>query len=152
MILLIHTERTKNNAAVRTAINRRLSPERLTVFNAVRVRKNQRKIELMEVLVMAKCKEFVYSKCRDIYDRITATAENHITIDKVYEDKQNGFKWLLNARGYLHIYRIEPCKADGIICYILQHYRLKADGNLADAGYNLFLTYAEAKKVYDDFE
>ena len=106
----------------------------------------------MEVLAMAKCKEFVYSKCRDTYDRITATAENHITIDKVYEDKQNGFKWLLNARGYLHIYRIEPCKADGIICYILQHYRLKADGNLADAGYNLFLTYAEAKKVYDDFE
>lgn len=101
---------------------------------------------------MAKCKEFVYSKCRDIYDRITATAENHITIDKVYEDKQNGFKWLLNARGYLHISRIEPCKADGKICYILQHYRLKADGNLADAGYNLFLTYAEAKKVYDDFE
>ena len=86
---------------------------------------------------MAKCKEFVYSKCRDTYDRITATAENHITIDKVYEDKQNGFKWLLNARGYLHIYRIEPCKADG---------------SLADAGYNLFLTYAEAKKVYDDFE
>ena len=42
-------ERTKNNAAVRTAINRRLSPERLTVFDAVRVRKNQRKIELMEV-------------------------------------------------------------------------------------------------------
>ena len=37
------------NAAVRTAINRRLSPERLTVFDAVRVRKNQRKIELMEV-------------------------------------------------------------------------------------------------------
>ena len=106
----------------------------------------------MEVLAMAKCKEFVYSKCRDIYDRITATAENHITIDKVYEDKQNGFKWLLNARGYLHIYRIEPCKADGKICYILQHYRLKADGNLADAGYNLFLTYEEAKKAYDDFE
>ena len=152
MTSLIHMERTKNNAAVRTAINRRLSPERLTVFDAVRVRKNQRKIELMEVLAMAKCKEFVYSKCRDIYDRITATAENHITIDKVYEDKQNGFKWLLNARGYLHIYRIEPCKADGKICYILQHYRLKADGNLADAGYNLFLTYAEAKKVYDDFE
>ena len=49
MTLLIHTERTKNNAAVRTAINRRLSPERLTVFDAVRVRKNQRKIELMEV-------------------------------------------------------------------------------------------------------
>lgn len=101
---------------------------------------------------MAKCKEFVYSKCRDTYDRITATAENHITIDKVYEDKQNSFKWLLNARGYLHIYRIEPCKADGKICYILQHYRLKADGNLADAGYNLFLTYAEVKKAYDDFE
>ena len=37
------------NEAVRTAINRRLSPERLTVFDTVRVRKNQRKIELMEV-------------------------------------------------------------------------------------------------------
>lgn len=49
MTSLIHMERTKNNAAVRTAINRRLSPERLTVFDAVRVRKNQRKIELMEV-------------------------------------------------------------------------------------------------------
>lgn len=31
-------------------------------------------------------------------------------------------------------------------------YILKANGNLADEGYEFFMTYAEAKKAYDEIE
>ena len=99
---------------------------------------------------MGKCRNAVYGKeAEAVKNRITG-GQNYY-INTIYTN-ENGFKWYENSRGYIHIIRIEPCKADGKTYYILKHYRLKANGNLADAGYNLFLTYAEAKKAYDDFE
>lgn len=97
---------------------------------------------------MSKCTNAVYdSRTEEIRQRITEGINPFI--NQMYTNS-SGFKWCLNARGYFHIYKIEPCKADGIICYVIQHYRLKPDGNLTDNGYNLFMTYAEAKEAYDN--
>lgn len=101
---------------------------------------------------MAKCTLPIYDKCEDVYKRITASANGHIYINTIYEDKQNGFKWLLNSRLYLHIYRPEPCKCTGGGYYILQHYRLKPDGNLANAGYNLYTSKEDLMTVYNDLK
>lgn len=97
---------------------------------------------------MGKCREAIYNS------EIEATVVQRITegtrpyINQIYTNS-NGFKWCINAKGYYHIYRIEPCKADGKICYIIQHYRLKPNGMLADAGYKLYITYDEAKTAFE---
>ena len=97
---------------------------------------------------MAKCTNAVYdSRTDEIRQRITDGINPFI--NQMYTNS-NGFKWLLNARGYFHLWRIEPCKADGKICYVIQHYRLKPNGMLADSGYNLFMSYAEAKEAFDE--
>ena len=99
---------------------------------------------------MSKCTNAVYdSRTEEIRQRITEGINPFI--NQMYTNS-NGFKWFINARGYFHIYKIEPCKADGIICYVIQHSRLKPDGNLTDNGYNLFMTYAEAKEAYDNLQ
>lgn len=96
------------------------------------------------------------SKCRNaVYDSRTDRIRRQITeginpfINQTYTDS-NGFKWLLNARGYFHIWRIEPCKADRKIYYVIQHYRLKPNGMLADNGYGLFMTYEKAKEAFNE--
>lgn len=49
------------------------------------------------------------------------------------------------------ILRIEPCKADGKIYYMIKHYnRLKPNGMLADSGYSLFMTYEKAKESFNE--
>ena len=97
---------------------------------------------------MVKCTNAVYdSRTDEIRQRITDGINPFI--NQMYTNS-NGFKWLLNARGYFHLWRIEPCKADGKICYVIQHYRLKPNGMLADSRYNLFMSYAEAKEAFDE--
>lgn len=97
---------------------------------------------------MSKCKNAVYdSRTDEIRQQITEGINPFI--NQMYTNS-NGFKWLLNAKGYFHIWKIKPCEADGKICYVMQHYRLKPDGKLADSGYSLFMTYAEAKEVFDE--
>ena len=99
--------------------------------------------------------DITMSKCRNaIYDSRTDEIRQQITeginpfINQMYTNS-NGFKWLLNARGYFHIWRIESRKADGKIYYVIQHYRLKPDGMLADSGYSLFMTHTETKEAFD---
>lgn len=99
---------------------------------------------------MGKCKNAVYGKKAEaVKNRITGGKDYYINTIYTHE---SGFKWYENSRGYIHIFDLEPCKADGKFYYILQHYRLKADGNLADEGYSVYGTYEAAKKAFDDIE
>ena len=99
---------------------------------------------------MPKCKNAVYGKeAEAVKNRITGGKNYYI--NTIYTNEY-GFKWYENSRGYIHIIRIEPCKADGFICYNLQYYRLKANGKLADEGYRFFATYDEAKRAFDAIE
>ena len=99
---------------------------------------------------MPKCRNAVYGKeAEAVKNRITGGKD--YCINTIYTN-ENGFKWYENSRGYIHIINIEPCRADGRVCHILQYYRLKPNGNLVDEGYKFFMTYAEAKKAFDDIE
>lgn len=98
------------------------------------------------------------SKCTlPVYDSRTEEVIRKIhegirpCINRIYTNS-NGFKWCINARGYYHLYRIEPCRADGKIYYVIQHYRLKPDGNLTDAGHSLYSTYEKAKEAFEQLQ
>ena len=97
---------------------------------------------------MGKCTKAVYdSRTYEIRQQITEGV--HPFINQIYTNS-NGFKWYVNARGYFHIYKIEPCKCNGNIYYEIQYYRLKPDGYLVNTGSKLFATYAKAKEAYDN--
>ena len=103
---------------------------------------------MVEDLTMNKCTNAIYdSRTDEIRRQITEGIKPFI--NQMYTNS-NGFKWLLNARGYFHLWQIKSCKADGEICYSIQHYRLKPDGMLADSGYSLFMSYEKAKEAFDE--
>lgn len=73
------------------------------------------------------------------------------TINKVYTHEK-GFKWLINSRGYMHIWTKETARTtpDGEhrTYYLITHYRVTVDGKLHEMGYS---PYSNLEAMEQDF-
>lgn len=79
------------------------------------------------------------------------SVDERLTINKVYTHEK-GFKWLINSRGYIHIWlkKTAHTTADGEhrTYYLIEHYRVTADGKLYEMGYS---PYSNREAMEQDF-
>lgn len=71
---------------------------------------------------------------------LESSIDERPTIGKVHTHEK-GFKWLINSRGYIHIWVKEAASTkflgdEPIKYYLIIHYRVTVDGNLHELGYS----------------
>lgn len=71
---------------------------------------------------------------------LESSIDERPTIDKVYTHPK-GFKWLINNRGYVHIWVKKAASTkflgdEPIKYYLIIHYRVTVDGKLHELGYS----------------
>lgn len=73
---------------------------------------------------------------------LESSIDERPAIDKMYTHEK-GFKWLINSRGYVHIWVKKAASTkilgdEPIKYYLIIHYRVTVDGNLHELGYSLY--------------
>lgn len=84
-------------------------------------------------------------------NELESSVGEHLRIGKVFTHEK-GFKWLINSRGYIHIWikKAAHSTTDGEQCtyYLIEHYRVTADGKLHELGYS---PYSDREAAERDF-
>lgn len=78
------------------------------------------------------------------------------TIGKVYTHKK-GFKWLINNRGYVHIWVKKAASTtflgdEPIKYYLIIHYRVTVDGNLHELGYSPYSNSEAMEQAFTEIQ
>lgn len=74
-----------------------------------------------------------------------------LAYNKIYTHEK-GFKWLLNSRGYIHMWikkaTYTTLNDERRTYYLIEHYRVTADGKLYEMGYS---PYSNREAMEQDF-
>lgn len=75
--------------------------------------------------------------------------------DTMYIHKK-GFKWLLNSRGYIHMWVMKNTHMtfDGERCtyYLIEHYRVTSSGKLQEIGHSLYSDHEAMEQAFAELQ
>lgn len=74
-----------------------------------------------------------------------------LTINKWYENS-HGFIWMINGKGYYHIWKFDVIETNIGKFKGMVHYRLTDDNTLHEVGYKILETKEDAEQFYKSFD